>query len=302
MPLDYELSGPPTAPVTIVLGGISATAHVCATLADPSPGWWGAQVGPGRAIDTRTQRVLGVAALDGGADATGRPARLVSTADQADAIAALLDELAIPRVEAIVGASYGGMTALAFGARHAARVGQLVVIGAAHEAHPMTTALRAVQREIVELGIVAGRAREALATARALAMTTYRSRREFQDRFTNHPAVVDGTLRFPVEEYLWANGERYAARTSAARFLALSLSADCHRVTPERITVPTSLVALADDAIVPRSQLVELRARLAAPSTFVDVATRYGHDAFLLETDAIAAAITQSLTFSRIAA
>ncbi len=214
----------------------------------------------------------------------------------------MLERLGVAVADAIVGASYGGMTALAFGARYAARARRLVVIGAAHVAHPMTTALRAIQRGIVELGLDTGRERDALALARALAMTTYRSRREFHDRFSPHPRVEHGALRFAVADYLWAHGARYAAAANPARFLALSLSADCHRVTPERIAVPATLVALQDDAIVPRAQLVELRARFGAPATLVDVASRHGHDAFLLETDAIAAVLASALTPSRTAA
>jgi homoserine O-acetyltransferase len=298
----YEVLGPPRAPVTVVLGGISASAHVCATHRDPSPGWWEAVVGPGRAIDTRRRRVVSVAALDGGARPDGRPARLVSTADQADAVAAVLDALDVPVARAIVGASYGGMTALAFGARHAPRVRQLIVLGAAHESDPMTTARRALQRQIVELGLDTGDPTRALALARGLAMTTYRSAREFRARFASTPVIERGALRFPVESYLLRRGADFATTTSPARFLALSLSADCHRVTPARITVPTTLVALGEDAVVPRHQLVLLGAQLGAPATLVDVPSVYGHDAFLLEPAAVGAVLTTALTSLRTAA
>ncbi len=298
----YEVTGPPRAPVTVILGGISASTHVCATHTDPSPGWWEGMVGPGRAIDTRRRRVVCIAALDGGARTDGRPARMVSTADQADAVAAVLDALQVPVARAIVGASYGGMTALAFGARHSARVRQLVVFGAAHESDPMTTARRVIQRHIVELGLDSGEPTRALRLARALAMTTYRSAREFRERFDSAPVVAGGALRFPVESYLLQRGADFAETTTPARFLALSLSADCHRVTPARIRVPTTLVALGEDAVVPRHQLVLLGAQLGAPATLVDLPSVYGHDAFLLETAAVSALLSTALTSLRTAA
>ncbi len=298
----YEVLGPPRAPVTVVLGGISATAHVCRTHLDPSPGWWEPIVGPGRAIDTRRRRVVSIEALDGGARDDGRPARRISTAEQADAVAGVLDALQVPVAAALVGASYGGMTALAFGARHPERVRQLIVLGAAHESDPMTTARRAIQRQIVELGLDTGAPERAVAIARALAMTTYRSAREFRGRFDNTPSLDGDTLRFPVESYLSQRGAEYAGRTSAARFLALSLSADAHRVSPPQITVPTTLVALGEDAVVPRHQLVLLGAQLGAPATLQDVPSIHGHDAFLLEPAAVAAVLTSALTSLRSAA
>ena len=75
----FELSGPPGAPLIVVLGGISATRHVTATSSDPRDGWWQAQVGPGLAIDTRTHRVLGF-------DWTTATPGSVTTHDQANRI------------------------------------------------------------------------------------------------------------------------------------------------------------------------------------------------------------------------
>src|SRR5256885_2214466 len=133
---NYELVGPEAAPVVVVLGGISATRHVTSTESDAAPGWWDALVGPGRAVDTTRVRVLGVDYIDGGRGSDGRPRRTVTTHDQADAIAAVLDAVGVERVHAFIGASYGGMVALAFAERLPHRVERLVVISAPHEPHP----------------------------------------------------------------------------------------------------------------------------------------------------------------------
>lgn len=275
----YELAGPEGAPVVVALGGISATAHVVATPSDPTLGWWHPVVGDGGAIDTTRHRVLGVEFLDGGRGADGHPLRTIETHDQADAIVSLLDRLGIERAHAVVGASYGGMVALALGERYPARVGRLVVISAAHEPHPMSTAIRAIQRQIVTLALDAGRAADGLALARALAMTTYRSEREFGERFDGPP--VDG--RFPVEAYLAHCGARFAASYPVERFLALSLSGDLHRVDPRAIRAPTTLVAAQGDRLVPEEQMRQLARRIAAPCRLFRVRTRFGHDAFLTE-------------------
>ncbi len=284
----YELSGPAGAPLIIVLGGISATKHVTTTADDASAGWWEPVVGAHRAIDTARFRVLSIDFLDGGRAPTGRPARTVTTHDQAYALRCVLDALGVRRAHAIIGASYGGMVALAFAERYGDRAERLVVIGAAHEPHPMSTAVRSVQRRIVELGLAAGRSQAALALARSLAMTTYRSAREFGERFDALPlerSVADA--EFPVERYLRHCGERFAATWSAERFLALSLSADLHRVRPAGVRVPATLVAAEGDLIVPESQIRQLARELGAPARVELLETTFGHDAFLTEPEKI---------------
>jgi homoserine O-acetyltransferase len=293
----FEVTGPPGGPLVAVLGGISATRHVAANEHDRSPGWWDAIVGPGRAINTNALRVLGVDFLDGGRRDDGLPARTVTTADQADAIARVLDELGVERLHAFVGASYGGMVALAFAERHPDRVDRVVAISAPHEPHPMSTALRGIQRRIVRLGLETGRAYDALALARELAITTYRSSEEFAERFDTAPErLTDNDACFPVEGYLQHHGERFADRWSAERFLALSLSGDLHSVNPVAIRTPTVVVAAEGDAIVPRAQLEYLVAHLGGPARLIDLPSTRGHDAFLTEPRALGLILDNALS------
>jgi homoserine O-acetyltransferase len=297
----YELVGPSGAPVVVVLGGISATRHVTTTDHDPTPGWWDDIVGRGRGIDTGQYRVLGVDFLDGGWRSDGRPQRIVTTHDQAANVACVLDDLGIDRIHSFVGASYGGMVALAFAERYPDRVESLVAISAPHEPHPMSTALRALQRRIVELGLDTGRGAEALAIARGLAITTYRSAREFADRFDPAPSQVsENDATFPVEGYLRHHGETFAARWSAERFLALSLSGDLHRVDPAAIRTPTTIVAAEGDAIVPGEQLETLAARLGGPAHLVHLPTTRGHDAFLTEPAAVGNIVRTALSTTKL--
>lgn len=295
----FEVVGPRGAPTIAVLGGISANRHICANGADGRPGWWEAMAGRGRALDTTRYQLVGFDFVDGGRGVDGRPERIVSTHDQADALAAVLDSLGIERLHAIVGASYGGMVALAFAERYPNRIERLVVIGAAHEPHPMSTALRTVQRRVVELGIETGRVRETLSLARSLAMTTYRSAREFAERFDPAPATrSDNDAVFPVENYLKYHGERFAATWRAERFLALSLSGDLHRVDPAGIRTPAVFVAAEGDAIVPREQIATLAAGVSGPCQLVDLPSDNGHDAFLTEPEALGAILESALNSS----
>jgi homoserine O-acetyltransferase len=287
----YLWAGAPGAPTVIVQGGISADRDVCATVEHAVPGWWEPLVGAGRAIDLERLRVLAIDWLDAGDLAVSS----ISSTDQADALAALLDALGIARVEAFVGASYGAMVGLAFAARHAGRLSRLVVIAGAHRPHPFATAQRAVQRGIVRLGLDNGCADDALSLARQLALTTYRSGEEIGRRFVGSVENRDGRFRLPVEDWLEHHGRRFVARFDARRYLALSESIDLHEVDPETVRVPTSLIGFASDRLVPLADLCELQRRLGAPASLEVVETPYGHDGFLKEHERLAPLLREAL-------
>jgi homoserine O-acetyltransferase len=285
--IGWSLSGRQGLPVVLALGGISATRKVFDPR-DPREGWWREIVGPGKALDTDRVAILGMDYLGGSGASTGPAAGAdfpsISSYDQADAALRLLDHLRIDKVAAIVGASYGGMVALAFGERYAARVGRLVVISAADMPHPMATAWRSVQRNIARLGVAAGRPGEGLELARALAMSTYRSPEEFVARFRGAPRREDNRYVFPVEEYLSARGRDYAARNRPESFICLSESIDLHQVEAARVTVRTEVIAVREDQLVPLADMRAMTARLP-DARLHEFSSLLGHDAFLKEAD-----------------
>jgi homoserine O-acetyltransferase len=228
-------------------------------------------------------------------DAAALDVEAVSSEDQADALAALVEALGIHRVHAFVGASYGAMVALAFAARHPHALDRLVLLAGAHRPHPLASAQRSVQRGIVRLGLASGRVEEALALARQLAVTTYRGREEFGRRFAGAPEFRDGRFRLPVEDYLEHQGRRFVERFEAQRFLALSESIDLHDVTPERVPTPTTLVGFTSDLLVPLADLCELQRRLLGPATLEVLESPYGHDGFLKETHQLAPLLRAAL-------
>lgn len=289
--LRYAWIGAADAPTVIVQGGISASRDVLTLDAEASPGWWQALVGPGRAIDVRQYRVLSIDWITGQELEAGA----VSSEDQADALAALLHRLGIAQVRTFVGASYGAMVALAFAARHGHLLQRLLLLAGAHRAHPLSTAQRSVQRQIVRLGVASGRVDDALALARQLAVTTYRGSAEFAQRFAGAPELREDRFHFPVEDYLEHQGKRFVERFAAARFLALSESIDLHDVAPEAIATPASLIGFPSDRLVPLADLCELQLRLHGPATLSVVESPFGHDAFLKETEQLAPLLRDAL-------
>jgi homoserine O-acetyltransferase len=292
---DFEIVGKYDRPVIAVLGGISATRHVTAGQSRCG-GWWQDVVGPGKAVDTDKCSVLSFDYIARAAD--GQCARSI---DQAHQLACVMDVAGIDELQTIVGASYGGMVALSFASLYPKRVGNLVIISAAHASHPMATALRAMQRRVVELGISTDRGRDALKIARGIAMTTYRTAEEFAVRFSTQTGESPSETSFPVEDYLMHCGERFANSFTPARFISLSLSLDLHHVVPEDVHVPATLVSIDSDTLVPPWQMRELASRLGGPSTLVELKSRFGHDAFLKEPRAMSQVIAASLRSQPIA-
>ena len=310
----WRLVGPANAPVVCALGGISSNRRVF-DLDEPRKGWWSEVVGPGQALDAERFRVLSFDYLGGSAETTGpgqsgadvasttvaphpvQPAGAagasaqgnasfpsISTYDQAELLVRLLNNLGIKSVRAIVGGSYGGMVALAFGERYPERVSRLIVIGAADRTHPMATAWRSVQRRILQFAVECGRPKEGLQLARALAMSTYRSAEEFEARFDGAPTRAAERFSFPVEQYLFARGSDFAEKHQPEAIVGLSESIDLHRVEAARIFVPTTIVAIREDQLVPLADLRGLAARMPV-ARLHEISSIYGHDAFLKESD-----------------
>jgi homoserine O-acetyltransferase/O-succinyltransferase len=129
----FTVHGNDDAPPVLVLGGISAGRHLLpAGDAAGTSGWWPGVAGAGAALDPRCHRLISIDYIGGRGDSS-RPAPgerwpAVTTSDQATAIVALLDTLGIERLHACVGASYGGMVALALAERFPERVERVVAI------------------------------------------------------------------------------------------------------------------------------------------------------------------------------
>ena len=261
-------------PLVVVAGGISSDRFATR--------WWPWAVKAGGPIDLDRVRVLAFDLLPG----RENPGVTITTTDQARLLALLLDALGEPRIDAWIGASYGGCIGLAFAAAFPERLGELAVISAAHRAHPAATAVRGVQRRLLAFARDCGREAEGLALARQLAMTTYRTAEEFALRF-GPTAPAEAGQPYPVCDYLIARGAAYAGATSADRWISLSDSLDRHRVDPRGVRCPITVIGVSSDTLVPIEDSREL-ARLALNlRRLVEVRSVFGHDAFLKEREQI---------------
>ncbi|HWQ88291.1 homoserine O-succinyltransferase MetX [Brevundimonas sp.] len=284
-----RVHGAPDGPLVVVAGGISSGRF-------PTR-WWPWAVRTGGPIDPDRVRVLAFDLLPG----RDEPGVTITTADQARLLGLLLDALDEPRIDAFIGASYGGCVGLAFAAAFPERLGELAVISAAHRAHPAATAWRGVQRRLLAFARDCGREAEGIALARQLAMTTYRTADEFALRFSPTPPAEAGAA-YPVCDYLIARGAGYADATSAGRWISLSDSLDRHRVDPAAVRCPLTVVGFTSDALVPIADSRELAARAPNLRRLIEAPSIFGHDAFLKERELIGRAlhdVLSSLTASQ---
>ena len=295
----YRLAGREGAPVVAAVGGISGHRFVAAP---KGVGWWSAAVGPGLAVDTTRYRVLGIDYIGGRGDSTtpgaGERFPPISAYDQAEALAAVVRHLGLAPLHAALGASYGGMVAMALAERHPDLVGRIVVISAPDRSQALATAWRSVQRQIVREALARGDGAAGLKLARALAMTTYRSAAELALRFGGPPQRDGGRFRFAVEEYLFARGDAYVQAYRPESFIVLSESIDLFQIEPARIRTPAVLVAVTEDQLVPLADMRTLAARLGGPHRLIEMKSIHGHDAFLTEGAALKPLIEKALTES----
>ena len=287
----YELAGPAGAPVVFVAGGISAHRHVSANALDRDAGWAEGLLDAGRTLDPANLRLLAFdyVGADGSIDAP------IDTADQADAVALLLDALGIDVLEAFVGYSYGALVGLQLAARHPQRLRKLVAVSGAHRPHPYASAWRALQRKAVALGQLQCADEQGLSLARQFAMLSYRTPEEFGERFDAAPTLNNGHVRVAAEDYLDAAGAKFVARIPATAWLRLSESIDLHDVDPRLVSVPTLVIAVEGDRLVPLSDAVSLVEGLGLNGRLRVLRSQYGHDAFLKETDRIDAFLATEL-------
>ncbi|HET6797790.1 MAG TPA: homoserine O-acetyltransferase [Gemmatimonadales bacterium] len=303
-----------------VIGNVAAAAqngwilvfHALTGSADVEA-WWGPLVGPGRALDTSRHAIVSANLLGGCYGSTGPAEWLSRTGDRfpeltpvdlARAHIPLLEHLGVRSLALATGGSLGGMVALQWGRITSVPTERLVVFAAPAAASPQAIGWNAVQRMAIEADPAwkqgeypAGKGPEAgLAAARALAMITYRSGAEFQARFGRQSSRSRNM--FDVESYLRRQGDKLVARFDAASYVALMRAMDLQDVgdlvraaqeTAQRVRRVIGVGIDSDILYLPtevRDWVAAYRAA-GANAEYREIASLYGHDAFLIEWDQV---------------
>ena len=240
--------------VLLLFTGLSPSAHAAASERDPTPGWWGFMLGPGKPIDTDRFFVICVNSLGSCFGSTG-PASInpatgerygvdfprLAVEDIARAGREACRALGIERVHTVAGASLGGMDVLAYALLFPGEYRDLISIAAGPHATPFAIGLRSLQREILrsdpawqgghyaeDEGPLQG-----MLLARKLGMMTYRSGEEWLERFGREripdPVSLDADpfrREFQIESYIDSNSRKFVGTFDANAYLYLSQAMD----------------------------------------------------------------------------
>jgi homoserine O-acetyltransferase len=309
----------------LLFTGLSPSAHAASSEDDPSSGWWEQMLGDCKPIDTTKYFVICVNSLGscfgstGPASInpqTGEPYRLsfpvLTIDDIAHAGHEVVKSLGLTKLHAVVGASMGGMTSIAYSILYPKVAESLVSISGSSRAAPFAIALRSLQREILRSdpawqgGNYDPNAEpvSGMRLARKLGMLTYRSAAELEQRFgrelipeerlTGEPFGLD----FEVESYLEAHADKFIGTFDANCYLYLSRAMDLFDVADHGGSVEHGLkqvgasralvIGVETDLLFP----IDHQQRIAdglhdgqREVQFHNLPSLQGHDAFLVDMD-----------------
>lgn len=245
---------------------------------------------------------------------------LVSVRDWVRAQAAVLDQLGIEKLRAVIGGSIGGMQAMQWAIDFPERVERCLAVGAA----PLTAlglALNHLQRQAIrhDPHWLDGRynadkpPNTGLAQARAIAMCSYKSEHLFQARYGRQPnrngedphLLLSG--RYDIGGYLDYQGEIFTRRFDAASYVVITKAMDnfdpargyeSELAALRRIKARILLVGISSDWLFPAAEVKALSERMAAAGVAVEYAelqSSHGHDGFLADADALAPLLRKGL-------
>jgi len=309
--------------VILICHALSGNAHVAGynTPDDKKPGWWDNMVGPGKGIDTNKYYVIcsnflgGCSGTTGPSSinpATGKPYGLnfpiITIGDMVKVQKLLLDKLNIKNLLAVIGGSIGGMQVLQWAIEYPDFVKSVIAIATATHLGAQSIAFDAVGRNAILAdanfidGQYHGRAGpdRGLAIARMIGHITYLSEQGMREKFGRQLQSADRysydfNSEFAIETYLDHQGQTFVGRFDANSYLYITKAADYFDLQKDYGSLTKAfanvksrflVISFASDWLFTPAQSRAMVEALAAENkdvSFCDIASPYGHDAFLLE-------------------
>lgn len=304
----------------LILHALSGDAHAAGYLdGEKNAGWWDDMIGPGKGFDTDKYFIICSNVLGGCKGSTGpssiNPATnqpyaldfpVTGIRDMVNAQEKLIDHLGINRLLAAAGGSMGGMQVLEWMFNHSKRIKSVIPISTALHHSPQQIAFDEVGRQAIMAdsrwnnGAYYGGTppNRGLALARMVGHITYMSDRSMAEKFgrrlKDERNVFKFTANFEVEGYLLHRGKTFVDRFDANSYLYITKAMDYFdalqgenpQVKLRNSGLKVLVIAFKSDWLYPAYQTQEIvrACKLAGlDTTYCEIESEYGHDAFLLE-------------------
>jgi homoserine O-acetyltransferase len=306
----------------LILHALSGDAHAAGFhKGDEKPGWWDEMIGPGKGFDTDKYFVICSNVL-GGCKGTTGPSSInpktgknygfdfpvISISDMVKVQKHLIDHLKIDQLLSVAGGSMGGMQALEWIAAYPDKVKSAMVIASATRHSPQQIAFNEVGRQAIMAdphwrgGHYYGGHLPAkgLSVARMIGHITYMSETSMAEKFGRRHGRNGKPHKFSngfeVEEYLHNRGDNFIKRFDPNTYLYITKAIDTFDVSRGKplydvfkgIKTKVLVIAFKSDWLYPASQSREIvrACKLAGiDTTYCEIDSTYGHDAFLLEVE-----------------
>lgn len=290
---------------------------------EKKPGWWDPMIGPGKGFDIDrffviVSNVIGSCMGSTGPSSinpkTNKPYGtsfpLVTIGDMVHLQKELITKhLGIKKLVSVAGGSMGGMQVLEWMISYPELIHSAIPISTTIQHSPQQIAFNEVARQSVmnDLNWNGGDYYEkdpparGLSVARMVGHITYMSDASMQQKFgrktksiseTENPFKVD----FEVEGYLQYRGDSFVTRFDANSFLYLTKAMDYYDASRghsfhellKGFDYRVMVIAFRSDWLYPAYQQMEIvrACKMAGlETTYCEIDSTYGHDAFLLETE-----------------
>ena len=306
----------------LVLHALSGDAHAAGFHeGDKNPGWWDSMIGPGKGLDTRKYFIICSNVIGGCKGSTG-PASInpktnepyalefpiITIRDMVNVQRHFIDHLGIEKLLTVTGGSMGGMQVLQWIISYPDRILSAIPIATALKHTPQQIAFNEVGRQAIMAdpswrnGKYYGYSPPAkgLAVARMIGHITYMSdtsmTEKFGRRFTADKQPYKFGADFEVEGYLRYRGNNFVKRFDANSYLYITKANDYFNILNGKkldeifrgLKAKVLVIAFKSDWLYPayQSQEIVKACKLAGvDTTYCEINSTYGHDAFLLEVE-----------------
>ena len=316
----------------LICHALSGNAHVAGynSEQDKKPGWWEEMVGPGKGIDTNKYFVVCSNFLGGCAGTTGPSSvnpetgnpygldfPIITIADMVKVQKLLVEALGISHLLAVIGGSIGGMQVLQWAIAYPEMMEAAIPVATTTHLGAQSIAFDAVGRNAIlaDANFANGQYHDregpdhGLSIARMIGHITYLSEEGMREKFGRQLRTADRysydfSSEFAVETYLDHQGQTFVGRFDANSYLYITKAADYFDLPRDygslkkafaKVRARFLVVSFSSDWLFTPAQsevMVDALVANGKDVSYCNIASTYGHDAFLLETETLGAFLT----------